>query len=358
MQTRPAIFSSLALCGLLLTGPNRPRAQTQPAQQAPRLRDRYVLDSNSGIPSTPVRIPEGIAFDPLGGDFYATAVFGGRITSIDAQTGIEQTFYQETNPNTAFVGAKVAPFRRVLWVCAIDVTTVQTGATSEVVAFSIGRDGQGQLIRRLPLPSPFFCNDLSLDDWGNVFVTNTHGAAVLRIRPRALWDFAEGAEVFAQGPELAPTLDATGQPVGMNGIAVTPDNQHLIVARGLPAQLLRIPLANPSQIKPVELSGDNLGELPGAPPRVFNPDGVAFVRGKLYVVFRAGVQQVSFSGRGYERAQVQTTIDVPYGLSTAAAAYQHLYVVDSEIHVLANDPSLPIELPHQLVRIPLARFDR
>jgi hypothetical protein len=49
---------------------------------------------------------------------------------------------------------------------------------------------------------------------------------------------------------------------------------------------------------------------------------------------------------------------VPFGISTATEAYQNLYVIDSEIHVLRNDPSLPIELPHRIVLIPLESFRR
>jgi hypothetical protein len=53
---------------------------------------------------------------------------------------------------------------------------------------------------------------------------------------------------------------------------------------------------------------------------------------------------------------VRTDIDVPFGLTTAADAYQKLYVIDSEIHVLLGDPSLPVELPHRLLRVPLEAF--
>jgi hypothetical protein len=75
---------------------------------AERLRDQYVVDSNSGLAATPIRVPEGIAFDPVRAEFYATSVFGGRIGAIDGQSGVERTFYQETNSNIAFVGVKVA----------------------------------------------------------------------------------------------------------------------------------------------------------------------------------------------------------------------------------------------------------
>jgi hypothetical protein len=170
-------------------------------------------------------------------------------------------------------------------------------------------------------------------------------------------DRSLGAEVFVRNPLLAGTLNAAGLPTGMNGIAVTPDNQNLVVARGMPAQLLTIPLAHPSDIAVVSLTGDTFGQLPlGNPPAMFNPDGIVFVRGKLYVVFAAGVQEVTFSGARYLRGEVRTTVAVPFGLSTATAAYGQLFVIDSEIYVLSGDPTLPIVLPHSIVRVPFESF--
>ena len=322
---------------------------------AQRLRDEYVVDANSGLPSAPVRVPEGVAFDPVRSEFYATAVFGGRITAIDGQSGVERTFYQESNPTIAFAGVKLAPVLRVVWICAVDSTSITTASISWVYALCIDRDGTGRLLRRFELPVPFFCNDLALDARGNVYVTDSGGDAVMRIRPQALRDQRERAEVFARNALLAPGVPGPGIPVGMNGIAVTPDDCSLLVARGAPARLLRIPLDAPSEISIVSLRGDALGALPlGA----FNPDGIVFVRGRLYVVFAAGVQELTFADTRYRAAVVRTNIDVPFGLSTAAEADQKLYVIDSEIHVLSNDPTLPVELPHHIVRVPLEAFRR
>jgi sugar lactone lactonase YvrE len=343
--TRIAAFVIAEACALLCANP----------VFAERLRDDYVVDANSGLAASPIRVPEGVAFDPLRAEFYATSVFGGRITAIDGQSGVERTFYQEANPTTAFAGVKVAPVLRVAWVCAVDTTSLATAPTSWVYAIRIDRDGNGQLARRIELPVPFFCNDLALDAHGNVYVTNSIGDAVTRIRPRALWDQNEHAEVFARSALLAPGATGPGIPVGMNGITVTPDERYLLVARGMPARLLRIPLDAPSELRVVSLRGDALGELAVGS---FSPDGIVFVRGRLYVVLAAGVQELTFSDLRYEAATIRSDIELPFGLSTAAEAYQKLYVIDSEIHVLSGDPSLPIVLPHHIVRVPLEAFRR
>lgn len=341
--TRIAAFVIAEICAVLCANP----------VFADHLRDDYVVDANSGLEASPIRVPEGVAFDPVRAEFYATAVFGGRITAIDGQSGVERTFYQESNPTTAFAGIKIAPVLRVAWLCAIDTTSLATAPTSWVYAVRIDGDGKGQLVRRVELPVPFFCNDLALDAHGNVYVTNSAGDAVIRIRPRALWDQSERAEVFAQNALLAPGSTGPGLPSGMNGITVTPDEQYLLVAHDTPGRLLRISLDAPSEVRVVSLRGDALGELPLG---TFGPDGISFVRGRLYVVLAAGVQELTFTGSHYDAATVRTDNDVPFGLSTAAEAFQKLYVIDSEIHVLSNDPSLPIELPHHIVRVPLEAF--
>jgi sugar lactone lactonase YvrE len=191
-----------------------------PATATP-LADAYALDSSSGISESPVRVPEGVAFDPVGADFYATSVFGGRITSIEARSGKERVFYREADLGLAFVGVKVAPLRRVVWSCAIDRASTAQAPISYVYAIRVHRAGEGRLIRRFDLPVPFFCNDLALDLQGNVYVTDSYGAALLRIPARALWDASVGAEPFAQSAALAPTVDAGGVHSGMNGTPAT-----------------------------------------------------------------------------------------------------------------------------------------
>jgi DNA-binding beta-propeller fold protein YncE len=318
------------------------------------LRDTYVVDSTSGVEATPVRVPEGVAFDPLAGDFYASAVFGGRITRIDARSGVESTFYQETeNPARSFIGMKIAPLQRVAWLCAVDYAENPAAPTSYVYAIRIRAFGQGQLLRRIPLPVPFFCNDLALDLAGDVFVTNSFGAAIVRIDVRALWDASVGAEIFAESPLLAPPVAPDGSVgFGMNGIAVTPNHRYLLVVK--PGQLLRVALGDPSDIRPVTFTGDAFAAHPdpaGDPTLFETPDGIVFARGKLYVTFLGAIQQLTFSDARYLEAEVATTTDVPLGLTTATSAYGTVYAIDSEIHVLQPERGQPIELPHQIIRI-------
>lgn len=158
---------------------------------------------------------------------------------------------------------------------------------------------------------------------------------------------------------MAPTVDADGAHSGMNGIAVTPDNRWLIVARGTPSQLLRISLTNPSDVRVIALSGDTFGlmSLNGASVPM-GPDGIVFSCGELYVVFGAGVQRVRFHDRNFSRGSVRTSSTPALGLSTATQAFGEVYVIDSEIHVLSPALGLPVVLPHSILRVADDSFGR
>jgi sugar lactone lactonase YvrE len=319
------------------------------------LRDEYTIDSSPGSAPAPARVPEGVAFDPLLGDFYASALFGGRITAINALSGSERTFYQETNPVISFAGIKVAPLQRVVWTCALDGSNPAL-PTSQVYAIRMRAQGPGEVVRRVALPGPFFfCNDLALDLEGNVYVTNSYGSAIMKIPVRALRDSSVGAQVLVDSPLLAPTIGPDGAPIiGMNGIAVTPNNAYLLVGRTTPARLLRVSLAQPSDVRPVEFMGDAFAQDPdpeGDDTLFVNPDGIVFSQGRLYVTYVAGMQRLTFTNNSFLKARVATTTDVPPGLTTCTSAYGNVYAIDSDIQALLPGSSLPLELPHTIVRM-------
>lgn len=328
--------------------------------QAGFLKKQYALNSNTGIPQAPIRVPEGVAFDPFQASFYATALFGGEITRINAITKQETLFYKETtNPVISFSGIKVDSFRRTVWVCAVDLVS-NPFPVSTVYAIKIQHGQQlGQLIKVFNLPGPFFCNDVALDAYGNAYVTNSIGDTIYKIERSDLTDPAGIAEQFATSFDFLPDFT---QPIvlGLNGIAVTPTQTHLIVAKSVPAQLFKISLADPTQIDEITFTGDSFGQNPdpaGDPLRFLAPDGIVFVRGKLYVTYHGGMQQLKFDDFTYSNAFVKSSTAVPYGLSTATKAYGRLYAIDSEtVQVTQPQLGLPVELPHKIVRVKFKSF--
>ncbi len=328
-------------------------AVAAPSAEA-RLLDDYVVDGDTGIPFLPFRVPEGVAFDPLGGDFYATAIFGGRITRIDGHTGVEETAYQEQNPLLSFAGAAVAPFRRVLWMCAVDVATDPMAPAGQVYALDISQS-PATVIRAFPLPVPYFCNDVTLDWAGNAYVTNSIGPAVMRVPAAALDDPTLGAEPFAFSLDFLPDFSIPGA-LGQNGIALSPDGRKLLLARSIPPALFAIDLADPTDIQQVQfVGGDAFGQNPdpaGDPIAFLAPDGLVFQGRRLYVSYHQGVQELTFTDRSYTQASVRSTTAVPPGVSTITRAYGRLYVIDSDVvQVTRPELGIPPTLPNGIHRV-------
>lgn len=331
-----------------------------PAAEAHGLRSSYVVEGETGIPGIPLRVPEGVAFDPLGGDFYATAIFGGRITRIDGRTGVETTVYQEVdNPVMSFAGVKVAPLRRILWVCAVDLATDPTTPAGTVYAIDLRPRHTGEVIRRFAMPGPFFCNDIALDYAGDAYVTNSIGPTIYKIDASAIDDPTAGAVPFATSLDFLPDFSIPGS-IGLNGAEITPDGRRLLVVRSIPAAMFSIDLQDPTDIRPVSFTGDGFSQNPdpaGDPLAFLGPDGLVFIGLKLYVSYHGGVQQLSFRDCDFTRARVKSTTEVPTGLSTAAGAWGDLYVIDSEI-VPVTQPQFGLTpmLPNTITRVDLRLF--
>lgn len=318
-----------------------------------KLQHSYIVEGETGIPQIPYRVPEGVAFDEVLNQFIATGIFGGKITSIDAKTGVENIFYEETvNPAISFAGVKVDNLRRIVWACSVDLVSDPNGPIGAVYSFNAHT---GAVLKKFPLPFPFFCNDVALDLKGNAYATNSLGDSIAKISPKAIIQPNGTASIFATSPLLLPDFSA---PIvlGQNGITVTPDQDYLLVAISVPAKIVRISLKDPSDIKLVSFSGDTFGVNPNPNDedalRFLAPDGLQFIGGKLYVSYHGGIQKLTFTHHNYSHAFVQSSTNVPTGLSTLTSARGKLYAIDSET-VPATQPQLglPVELPNKIIKV-------
>jgi sugar lactone lactonase YvrE len=165
------------------------------------IRDVYLLNS-------PMSLPEGVAFDSRTRRFFATALFGGQITQIDAATGEEQVFFTSEEP-LQFSGAKVDEANRRLWVCASDIR----GPRGGLHLFDVD---SGALLQHFPLAARGICNDVCLDADGVAYVTDSFQPVIYRV------DARDGsAREFIRDAQMAAPM---GQ-FGLNGIVVTPDGE-------------------------------------------------------------------------------------------------------------------------------------
>jgi sugar lactone lactonase YvrE len=286
------------------------------------LLDRYVLSSDDSV-------PEGVTFDPQNREFYATSLQGGSIVRVDAQ-GNESIFRAADN-RAQLVGTKIDVQTRRLWVCAQEVDDID----NRVWVFNL-ENGELDLEFLLgALSADGSCNDLVLDSAGVAYVTDPANPYLYRLDP------ATGTgTILATDPLFN---DTSGAGLGLNGIALTPDESALIVGKLIPATLFRVSLPDAETIESIELSGD---ALPA-------PDGLAILEGDLYTVSANSVSRVSMNSR-YSAGEV-VTVTQSNGLSTATVAEDKLFVIKSDvINFVLNRP---LDIPFEIFRVDLNAFD-
>jgi DNA-binding beta-propeller fold protein YncE len=194
----------------------------------------------------PLLYPEGVAYNPSNRLFYVSSVKTGSIGTVDPG-GKYSLFYRDSLLRSSF-GMKVNPAGDRLWVCVSDPTfsKYSSPATFKKMARLISLDiGTGKKVADIDLarlyPGKHFANDLSLDDAGNIYVTDSYSPVIYKIN-------ASGkASVFTTS-ELFKSED-----VGLNGIAWHPGG-FLLVAHNTDGILFKIDAKEPKKISKVKLN--------------------------------------------------------------------------------------------------------
>jgi len=285
------------------------------------LSDRYEL-------SSPDSVPEGVAFDPQERAFYTTSLQGGGIVRIDAAG--QESLFREADNRARLGGAKVDSLKRRLWVCATQVD----GADSRVWVFDLVTAQLDMEFLLGALTTNGSCNDLVLDSTGVAYVTDPANPYLYRLDP------ATGTgSILATDPLFN---DITGVGLGLNGIALSPDESALIVGKFVPASLLRVSLPAADHIAVIPLTGATLP----------SPDGLVVLHGDLYAVSSDSVSRVR-PNADFSAGDV-VTVTQKSGLSTATVAESELYVIKSE--VLNFVIKQPLETPFEIFRVDTDAF--
>jgi len=154
--------------------------------------------------------PEGISFDKTG-NAYVSMILLGQIRKI-APDGSQSVVATIEAPGFSVAGLEVAPWGDIyVAVGALDLETGQTDPATRGV-YRVNREGIATRIAGTGAMQ--FPNDVTLDERGNVYATDTAGGAVWRI-PRG-----GTAELWSDAPQLAGDGSfGFGFPIGANGIA-------------------------------------------------------------------------------------------------------------------------------------------
>ena len=198
-------------------------------------------------------IPEGIAHDPETGAFFVGSLHKKKIVRID-KSGKASDFAAAGQDGLRDVlGMKVDPKARSLWACS----------ASALFQYDLKT---GKLVKRYEIAGePHLCNDIALGQNGELFVTDSTGRAVHRLK----------------GGKLEPFV-GPGTFIYPNGIAISPDFKKLFVADFLKG------------LSVVDVATGQARALPHPEKvHVAGLDGLYFHKGSLVAVQNsAGIQRI------------------------------------------------------------------
>jgi len=269
--------------------------------------------------SDEVAHPEGVTFHEPTRSFIMGSLGHGGVTQLTADGEELELFRPEEGWTT--LGTKVHEATGDVLMCAVWHPS-QDDAESELWVIGV-EDAE---VRRIPLAgAPNNCNDVA-SEGDDVYLTDRESSRIHRVDLGS-----ETAEVWLTHELLEPGI------IGNNGIVLT-DEPALIVGQYAPAKLLHVPLADPSAIREIPLSGDDIGTLPDG------ADGIAWVGDDLLIAANSRVARVS-SDDAWATATVVAS-EAPVPIAAVTVAEGQAYGLKGEVvpFVLGTPVSLPFEL--------------
>lgn len=287
------------------------------APKVARGRPAFIIDR-------PGLTPEGLAYDPAEGRLFVGDMAGREILAVGRDGGVSVF---ASGLALRPLGLKVDAGRRWLWAATTNAFSDASDKRGDLVAYDLST---GRQVGSWTHPEAISFNDLDVAPNGDVYVTDSAGGAVYRLRDGAM-------------DRLTPA-GGMGYP---NGIAVDGQGRHVFVAQG--AGLRRIEVAS--------------GEVSRvASPRDFSPigvDGLYWKDGGLIAVQNVGtpgrVLRLRLSAAGDRIEAVEPlhardpVFDIP---TTGAVAGDRFYLLaNAQIDRLRGDGSLDPAKPLAPIRI-------
>jgi len=201
--------------------------------------------------SAPDSYPEGIAYDSIQHTYYVSSARTGTIGKVSPQ-GTYQPLHVDSTLKSTY-GMKIHPDGKRLFVCVSDAnySKYTSPETRKKMARLISIDlTTGKRLSDIDLsglvPGEHFVNDLTFDNNGNSYITDSYAHAIYRVT-------ADGqASVFSK----SPLFETEG--IGLNGIVFHPDG-YLIADNSNTGQLYKIDIQNPSNVQRVQTEQYFLG---------------------------------------------------------------------------------------------------
>jgi sugar lactone lactonase YvrE len=281
--------------------------------------------------SNPAFYPEGVAFDADGSMFVSSIATGQVVRVRSGQRADEELVAAGTAASSA-VGLTMARRGDLLWMC---VGTFGSAAPPAIVGLDPDR---GQEMVRHPFPAQRdgrtggLCNELTEDDAGNLYVSDSFGARVLRLAA-ADRTTAGPLTVWAEAPELG------AQGFGINGLAFDGDSALLAVNTSA-GTLSRLPIGRDGAagaLEPIALA---------RPLRA--PDGLRIRDGRAIIVEQGAGELTSLELKSGTLTTLATGLREPTSLDLWG---DHAWVSEGQLSHLINQTAA--ELPFTVVRVAL-----
>ena len=201
--------------------------------------------------TAPDSYPEGVAYDPASDVFYVSSQRDATIGKV-TRSGVYSKFFADSTLKSSY-GMKVHPDGKRLFVCTGDANYSRYTApdTRKKMARLISLDlATGKKLSDIDLsqllPGKHFANDLTFDDKGNIYITDSYAHAIYKVT-------ADGkASVFAKDKQFET------EGFGVNGI-VYHSGGFLLVDNTNTGRIYKVDLANPKNVQKVQIDQYFLG---------------------------------------------------------------------------------------------------
>jgi hypothetical protein len=280
-----------------------------------RVPDRIIMERGGFI-------PEGIEYDTVAGRFLVGSLAEGTVYEVGLDGSLVPFAVDDELVSSIGIEADEARDRLLVansdsavfgeqgpGIAKLGIYRLSTGAKIAMVELgSLAGAGDEDIV---------FVNDLTVDDAGNVYLTDTFMNVVYRV------DTGHEASVLYR---FEPTTA-----LALNGIVYHESGFLIVVAVGGQGLLYKIPLDDPAQARPIALSQP----ATGADGLVWSGDG------RLIVVSNSSSSALAYrSEDDWETAELEATASFEGQATTGAAIGDTVYVVQPHF----NDDDPPVVL--------------
>ena len=273
----------------------------------------------------PADWPHGLAYDPLTSRLLVSTLTTGRVLAFEPDGTV--TLLHDGGPAWEVWGLDADPGRRRLYACAHYVG----GGIASWHLWHFDLDTGARLAEAdlSDIRADAACRDVAVAPDGHVWMTDREGAQLYRYTPLTT--------TLQPGAVVAPLASDTR---GGHGLDITPDGRFALVARSIPAGIVRVDLRDPSYNGEVRLDGD-LGLAGGR-----GLQGASWWQGALWVAAQGVWLEITPNDADWQSATVLRHDTAVEDLSDVVPAGGTLWGLSGD--PFAWDLGVAADLPFEL----------